>query len=50
VRFPGALRERPAIKVLLMSGFVGPVDGVPFLYKPFKFEELQQKVRKLLAE
>jgi CheY-like chemotaxis protein len=43
------LRERPAIKVLLMSGSVGPVDGSPFLPKPFTMEEVKQKVRQLLA-
>jgi CheY-like chemotaxis protein len=43
------LRERPAIKVLLMSGFGRPVHGLPFLPKPFKVEELQQKVRQLVT-
>jgi CheY-like chemotaxis protein len=43
------LRERPAIKVLLMSGSDGPVDGVPFLQKPFKLPELTQKVLQLLT-
>jgi DNA-binding NtrC family response regulator len=43
------LRERPAIKVLLMSGAGGPVEGVPFLRKPFQLEELKQKVRQVLA-
>jgi DNA-binding response OmpR family regulator len=43
------LRERPAIKVLLMSGFGRPVYGLPFLPKPFKVEELQQKVRQLVT-
>jgi hypothetical protein len=28
-------RERPEIKLLLMSGNRGPVDGIPFLQKPF---------------
>jgi DNA-binding NtrC family response regulator len=41
-------RERPAIKVLLMSGNNGPFNGVPFLRKPFKLEELKQQVWKLL--
>ena len=43
------LRERPAVKVLLMSASDGPVDGIPFLQKPFNLEELKQKVRQLLA-
>ena len=43
------LRERPAIKVLLMSGSDGPVDGIPFLQEPFRLEELKQKVRQQLA-
>jgi CheY-like chemotaxis protein len=43
------LRERPAIKVLLMSASGGPVDGVPFLHKPFKLEELKQKVWQLVT-
>jgi two-component system cell cycle sensor histidine kinase/response regulator CckA len=42
-------RERPAIKVLLMSGSDGPVDDVPFLPKPFRLEELKQHVRQLLT-
>jgi two-component system, cell cycle sensor histidine kinase and response regulator CckA len=41
-------RERPAIKVLLMSAARGPVNGVPFLKKPFIVGELQQQVQKLL--
>ena len=43
------LRERPAMKVLLMSGSDGPVDGIPFLHKPFKLEELREKVRQLVT-
>jgi DNA-binding response OmpR family regulator len=43
------LRERPAIKVLLMSASGEPVAGVPFLHKPFNLEELKQKVRQLLS-
>jgi CheY-like chemotaxis protein len=42
-------RERPAIKVLLMSGSDRPADRVPLLRKPFKLEELTQTVRKLLV-
>jgi hypothetical protein len=38
------------IKVLLMSSDTADsVNGVPFLYKPFKLEELKQKVRQLLT-
>jgi CheY-like chemotaxis protein len=43
-------RERPATKVLLMSGYGCPPDGVLFLRKPFKLEELNQKVRQLMTE
>src|SRR5215469_6301454 len=41
-------RERPEIKVLLMSGTCGPVDGVSFLQKPFGVEELKQKMRRVV--
>jgi CheY-like chemotaxis protein len=41
-------RERPEIKLLLMSGDSGPVEGIPFLRKSFKVEELKQKMRQLL--
>jgi CheY-like chemotaxis protein len=43
------LLERPAIRVLLMSGTADAVEGVPFLRKPFKLPELTQKVWQLLA-
>jgi CheY-like chemotaxis protein len=43
------LCERPAIKVLLMSGTGHPVDGALFLRKPFKLEELKEKVRQLVT-
>jgi len=43
------LNERPSIKVLLMSGVAGSVDGLPFLEKPFKPQELQGMVRQLMA-
>jgi CheY-like chemotaxis protein len=43
------LSERPAIKILLMSGTNVPVEGVPFLRKPFLLEELKQKMRQLMA-
>src|SRR5215475_7371695 len=42
-------RERPAIKVLLLSGAGRPVDGVPFLEKPFNLNELKQQVRQLMT-
>ena len=44
------LRERPALKVLLMSGTVveQPREGVPFLRKPFRAEILRDHVRRLL--
>jgi CheY-like chemotaxis protein len=42
------LRERPAVKVLLMSGSTDrPLEGVAFLPKPFAGGELQQRVREL---
>jgi DNA-binding response OmpR family regulator len=40
--------ERPDIKLLLMSGNTGPVDGIPFLRKPFTLEQLKQKMRQLM--
>ena len=44
------LRERPALKVLLMSGTVveQPAEGVAFLRKPFRAEILRDHVRRLL--
>jgi DNA-binding response OmpR family regulator len=41
-------RERPKIRLLLMSGTSGPVNGIPFLRKPFGVEELKQKMRQLV--
>jgi hypothetical protein len=41
-------RERPEIKLLLMSGTHGGADGIPFLQKPFGVEELKEKMRQLL--
>jgi CheY-like chemotaxis protein len=41
-------RERPEIKLLLMSGNSGPVDGIPFLQKPFHIQQLKQRVRELV--
>jgi CheY-like chemotaxis protein len=43
------LRERPAIKVLLMSGNRSRIDDVPLLRKPFRLEELKQTVLRLLT-
>ena len=40
--------DRPGIKLLLMSGNSGPADGTPFLQKPFRVEELKQKMRYLV--
>ena len=43
------LRERPGMKVLLLSGTVEePPEGVEFLRKPFEAEILTQLVRRLL--
>ena len=42
-------RERPEIKLLLMSGTHGPADGIPFLQKPFGVEELKEKMRQLVG-
>jgi DNA-binding response OmpR family regulator len=42
-------RERPEIKLLLMSATGGPVVGIPFLQKPFGVEELKQKMRQLVG-
>jgi two-component system, cell cycle sensor histidine kinase and response regulator CckA len=44
------LRERPGMKVLLLSGTVEePPEGVEFLRKPFQAEILTQQVRRLLS-
>jgi DNA-binding NtrC family response regulator len=43
------LRDRPAIKVLLMSGQTDQrIQDVPFLRKPFTLEDLKERVRALL--
>jgi DNA-binding response OmpR family regulator len=42
-------RERPEIKLLLMSSTGGPVKGIAFLQKPFGVEELKQKIRQLVG-
>jgi two-component system, cell cycle sensor histidine kinase and response regulator CckA len=45
------LQERPAIKVLLVSGTVEqPLQGVEFLRKPFQAETLRNHVRRLLLD
>lgn len=43
--------ERPGIKVLLTSAFVGeaPIKGCPFLLKPFHVNVLKERMRQLLA-
>ena len=43
-------RERPTMKVLLISAYVNaPLDGVPFLRKPFHLDTFRQRVREILA-
>jgi CheY-like chemotaxis protein len=43
------LRERPDIKVLLISGQMdSPLDGIPFLAKPFQPAALKKRLRHLL--
>ena len=45
------LRERPGMKVLLLSGTVDePPEGVEFLRKPFQAETLRHHVRRLLPQ
>jgi signal transduction histidine kinase/CheY-like chemotaxis protein len=54
----GLIRTRPELKVLLMSGYAGaaPNDGelniadMPLVEKPFRPQELVQKVRSVLDE
>ena len=44
------LRERPTTKVLLISAYAnGPLEGVPFLRKPFHLAVFKQRVWKILA-
>jgi len=44
------LRDRPAIRVLLMSGQTDQrLQGVAFLPKPFQLDDLKERVRQLLA-
>jgi len=41
--------ERPGIKVLLTSAFVHtPIQGCPFLSKPFDVSVLKERIRRLL--
>jgi two-component system cell cycle sensor histidine kinase/response regulator CckA len=43
-------RERPTTKVLLISAYVNaPLDGMPFLRKPFHLDTFRQRVREILA-
>ena len=43
------LRDRPTVKVLLISGSAGqPFEGVAFLPKPLQPVELEQRVQQLL--
>jgi CheY-like chemotaxis protein len=45
------LQERPAIKVLLVSGAVNqPLEGMEFLRKPFRAETLIHYVQRLLLD
>ena len=42
--------ERPGIKVLLTSAFVdAPIQGCPFLSKPFHVSVLKERMRHLFA-
>jgi len=44
------LRERPAIRVLLMSGQTDQrLEDCAFLAKPFKLEEIKERVRQLVG-
>ena len=44
------LRERPTTKVLLISAYAnGPLEGVPFLRKPFHLAAFKQRVGEILA-
>ena len=45
------LAERPGIKVILMSAFIGesPVAECPFLRKPFRMNVLKQCLQDLLS-
>jgi CheY-like chemotaxis protein len=44
------LLERPATKILLISAYVTtPLDGLPFLRKPFHLDVLRRRVREILG-
>jgi CheY-like chemotaxis protein len=43
------LHERPGTQVLLMSGEVESLEGIPFLRKPFVPPVLKERMRQLLA-
>lgn len=44
------LKERPSIKVLLLSGQIDQaLRGVPFMRKPFHVDVLQKRVRDMLG-
>jgi two-component system cell cycle sensor histidine kinase/response regulator CckA len=50
----GARRRRPALKVLLMSGFAPELSGMSlpgsdFLPKPFRIAELERAVNRLIG-
>ena len=43
------LKDRPGIKVMLMSGrFANPDESVPFLQKPFTPSDLKKRMRQFL--
>ena len=42
-------RERPEIKLLLMSATGSSMVGIPFLQKPFGVEEFKEKMRQLIS-
>lgn len=50
----GLVRTRPQLKVLLMSGYAGAsgqrIEDMAFVQKPFRPQELLQKVRSVLDE
>jgi DNA-binding NtrC family response regulator len=42
------ISERPSIRVLLMTGYSTAANGLPLLKKPFRMEQLLDKVREVL--
>jgi two-component system, cell cycle sensor histidine kinase and response regulator CckA len=49
--YAALMKERPATKALLVSGYVdAPLRGVPFLRKPFRLEEFRQRVSEMLVD